>query len=193
MKALRYLAVIPLLMSFKALAHVEGEGAAGFLVGLLHPALGLDHLLAMLSVGILSAQIGGRALWGVPLTFVGVMVLGALIGGYNFDLPLVEYGIALSVTVLGIALAAEKNMAIVWAMLFVGFFAVFHGHAHGTEMPDVGDPLLYGLGFVLGTAIIHLTGVLIGVASRRIPKGPVLLRFSGAAIAVIGLTMLFGA
>jgi urease accessory protein len=192
MKTLRYLAVIPLLISHTALAHDEGEGAAGFLVGLLHPALGLDHLLAMLSVGILSAQIGGRALWGVPLTFVSVMTVGALIGGYGVDLPLVESGIALSVTVLGVALAADKNMAIAWAMLFVGFFAVFHGHAHGTEMPDVGDPLFYGLGFVLGTAIIHMSGVLIGVASKWIPRGPIMLRFSGAAIAVIGLTMLFG-
>lgn len=192
MKVLRYLAVLPLFLSVQALAHEEGVGGAGFLVGLLHPALGFDHLLAMLSVGILSAQIGGRAMWGVPLTFVAVMTIGAVIGGYGIDLPLVESGIALSVTVLGVALAAGKNMAIVWAMLFVGFFAIFHGHAHGTEMPDVGDPILYGLGFVLGTAIIHFSGVLIGVASKRIPKGPVLLRFSGAAIAFIGLTMLFG-
>jgi urease accessory protein len=192
MKRLRYLAVLPLFLSVQALAHEEGVGGAGFLVGLLHPALGFDHLLAMLSVGILSAQLGGRAMWGVPLTFVAVMTIGALIGGYGIDIPLVESGIALSVTVLGLALAAEKNMAIVWAMLFVGFFAIFHGHAHGTEMPDVGEPILYGLGFVLGTAIIHISGVLIGVVSKRIPRGPVLLRFSGAAIAFIGLTMLFG-
>ncbi|NIL95428.1 MAG: urease accessory protein UreJ, partial [Woeseiaceae bacterium] len=149
-------------------------------------------LLAMLSVGILSAQIGGRALWGVPATFVGVMIVGGLIGGYDIQLPLVESGIALSVTVLGVALAADKNMAVVWAMLFVGFFAIFHGHAHGTEMPDIAEPLLYGSGFVLGTAIIHLSGVFIGLASNKIAKGPVLLRFSGAGIAVIGLTMLFG-
>jgi urease accessory protein len=192
MKAQRYLAFLLFLASYQALAHAEGEGHAGFLVGLLHPALGFDHLLAMLSVGILSAQIGGRALWSVPLTFVSVMTIGAILGGLGVELPLVESGIALSVTVLGIALAAEKNMAIVWAMLFVGFFAIFHGHAHGTEMPDVGDPLLYGLGFILGTAFIHLSGVLIGVGSKRIPKGPALLRISGAAIAVIGLTMLFG-
>lgn len=192
MKALRYLVIMSLLASFPAFAHVEGEGHAGFLVGLLHPALGLDHLLAMLSVGILSAQIGGRALWGVPLTFVVVMTIGSLLGGYGVELPLVESGIALSVLLLGVALAAEKNMAIIWAMLFVGFFAIFHGHAHGTEMPDIGSPLLYGLGFVMGTAIIHLAGVLIGVVSKRIPKGPVLLRISGAAIAVVGLTMLIG-
>lgn len=193
MRVLRYLAFIPLLTSYQALAHEEGEGHAGFLVGLLHPALGLDHLLAMLSVGILSAQIGGRALWSVPLTFVCVMTIGAILGAYGVELPLVESGIALSVTALGVALAADKNMAIIWAMLFVGFFAIFHGHAHGTEMPDVGNPLLYGLGFVLGTAIIHLTGVLIGVGSKRIARGPMLLRVSGAGIAVIGLTMLFGA
>ena len=192
MRALRYLAVILLLTSLRAFAHDEGEGSAGFLVGLLHPALGLDHLLAMLSVGILSAQIGGRALWGVPLTFVCVMIVGGLIGGYDIDLPLVESGIALSVTALGIALAAEKSMAIIWAMLFVGFFAVFHGHAHGAEMPDVGEPLLYGMGFVTGTAIIHLSGVGIGLMSNKITRGSVLLRFSGAGIAGIGLLMLFG-
>ena len=192
MKIVRIATLTLLLVSVQALAHEEGEGHAGFLVGLLHPALGLDHLLAMLSVGILSAQIGGRAMWSVPLTFVVVMTIGAIIGANNIQIPLVESGIALSVVALGIALAADKNMAVVWAMIFVSFFAIFHGHAHGTEMPDVGNALLYGVGFVLGTSIIHLAGVLIGVISKRIPKGPVLLRFSGAAIAVIGLTMLFG-
>jgi len=192
MKSLRYLAVITLIISLQALAHDEGEGSAGFLVGLLHPAMGFDHLLAMLSVGILSAQIGGRALWGVPATFVGVMIVGGLIGGYGIELPLVESGIALSVTVLGVALAAEKSMAVVWAMLFVGFFAIFHGHAHGTEMPDIAEPLLYGLGFVLGTAIIHLSGVFIGLTANKFLRSPPLLRFCGAGIAVVGFVMLFG-
>jgi urease accessory protein len=192
MKFLRFSALISLLISFPALAHEEGVGHAGFLVGLLHPALGLDHLLAMLSVGILSAQIGGRAMWSVPLTFVVVMTIGSIMGGHNIPIPLVESGIALSVIALGIALAADKNMATAWAMLFVSFFAIFHGHAHGTEMPDVGNPITYGIGFILGTAIIHLAGVLVGVMSKRIPKGPVVLRVSGAAIAIIGVTMLLG-
>lgn len=188
----RLLMLAGIAASFSAHAHDEGEGGVGFITGLLHPALGFDHFLAMLSVGILSAQIGGRALWGVPLTFVCVMLIGGVLGMTGVSLPLVESGIALSVVALGIALAADKHMAMIWAMLFVGFFAVFHGHAHGTEMPLIADPVLYGMGFVLGTAIIHLTGVLVGLGSARLKNGGILLRLLGAGIAGVGICMLFG-
>ena len=109
MKIIRYATLIALLVSLPALAHEEGEGHAGFLVGLLHPALGLDHLLAMLSVGILSAQIGGKAMWSIPLTFVGIMTIGAIIGGNNIQIPLVESGIALSVIALGYCAGSRQK------------------------------------------------------------------------------------
>jgi len=181
-----------LLFSARAFGHDEAEGGAGFMTGLLHPALGFDHFLAMLSVGILSAQIGGRAIWYVPATFVSVMIFGGILGMQDVNLPLVEFGIALSVLALGIAMAADKHMATAWAMLFVGFFATFHGHAHGTEMPQIAEPLLYGLGFVVGTAMIHLSGVSVGLISRRSGSGPMFLRFLGAGIAGIGVHILLG-
>jgi urease accessory protein len=121
----------------------------------------------MLSVGILSAQMGGRAIWAVPATFVSVMAVGAIIGFKGIGIPGVEYGIALSVLILGFTLAMEKKLLPLWAMLGVGFFAIFHGHAHGTEMPKILKPIVYALGFFLGTAGIHVCGVLIGIVANR--------------------------
>jgi len=166
-------------------AHETIQGS-GFMSGLSHPVLGLDHLLAMLSVGILSAQMGGRAIWVVPSTFVGVMLIGGLLGIQGVPLFSVELGIALSVLALGIALAAEKKFPSLFAMVFVGFFAIFHGHAHGTEMPHLAEPMLYALGFVIGTAGIHIMGVLVGVFSKKIQYGAHLLRYVGAGIASMG-------
>ena len=173
-----------------AQAHVlSGEG--GLLSGLMHPVLGFDHFLAMLSVGILSSQLGGRAIWTVPLTFVSVMAFGAFIGIKAIPLPGVEYGIALSVLILGIALAMEKKLVPIWAMLCVGVFATFHGHAHGTEMPKIVSPVIYSLGFLLGTAGIHLAGVLIGIVSGRTVKGAGILRYVGAGISGVGVHIIY--
>lgn len=172
-----------------AQAHEAGH-AGGFISGLSHPVLGLDHLLAMLSVGILSAQMGGRAIWSVPSAFVGVMLIGGLMGMYGLPFFSVELGIAVSVLVLGIALAAEKKMPTALAMLAVGFFALFHGHAHGTEMPEIASPALYALGFISGTAAIHAAGVLVGVIAKTYPSGPHLLRYIGAGIAGIGFHLI---
>jgi len=179
-----------LLLPEAAQAHVlSGEG--GFLSGLTHPVLGFDHFLAMLSVGILSAQMGGRAIWTVPTTFVIVMAFGAFIGTQNIGLPGVEYGIALSLLVLGIALAMEKKLPVVWAMIGVGFFAMFHGHAHGTEMPKIVDPLVYAFGFLLGTACIHIAGVLIGIFANKTAKGHTILRYVGAGISGVGVHIIY--
>ena len=175
-----------LVMMDPALAHDELEGGAGFLAGLLHPALGFDHLLAMLSVGILSAQIGGNAIWHVPATFVLIMIVGGILGMQGIGVPLVEIGIAVSVLVLGLALAAEKFVPEWIALICVGVFGIFHGHAHGTEMPLIANPWVYGLGFVIGTALIHTIGVAIGFGFRRLQKGPYFLRFTGIAIAGAG-------
>jgi len=173
-----------------AYAHVGHGGGTGFMAGLSHPVLGFDHFLAMVSVGILSAQMGGKAIWTVPTAFIGVMLLGGMLGIYGVPLFSVELGIAFSVLALGVALAAEKKLPWLFAMLFVGFFALFHGHAHGTEMPSIAQPALYALGFVLGTAGIHISGVLMGIFAQQTVRGAELLRFVGAGIAGIGFHLL---
>lgn len=174
-----------------ALAH---EGASlpygSFLAGLTHPVLGLDHLLAMVSVGVVSAQIGGRAIWTVPATFVIVMALGGLFGLLEVGLGAIEYGIAVSVLVLGIAIAADRRLPVLGAMIAVGIFAVFHGYAHGEEMPEIAAPLRYAAGFLIGTAVLHLLGVLIGDIPRHYARGKQVLRAAGGLIAVAGVFFL---
>ena len=174
-----------------AYAH-EGSYSADvfFWAGLSHPVLGFDHLLAMISVGILSAQMGGQAIWTVPLTFVSVMLIGGILGIQGMPLFSVELGIAFSVLALGIALAAEKKLSPILAMIFVGCFAIFHGHAHGTEMPYMAEPVLYACGFVAGTSVIHIAGVLIGTFSKKFRHGDQLLRYAGAGIAGIGFHLI---
>lgn len=190
MKTTLFLLTSVLFFPSSSLAHSVGGG--GILAGLSHPVLGLDHLLAMVCVGILSAQIGGRAIWTIPMTFVGVMLIGGLLGMSGVPFMSVELGITFSVIVLGLALAVGKKFPIGVALLFVGFFALFHGHAHGTEMPTLVRPALYALGFVCGTALIHLGGVLIGFLSNRFARGPELLRLGGVGVAGVGLFLLMG-
>ena len=168
----------------------EVEGGGGFFSGFSHPVLGFDHLLAMLSVGILSAQMGGKAIWKVPATFVAVMLLGGILGMNNIGLISVELGIVCSVLILGIAIAANKELPALIAMIFVGFFAMFHGHAHGTEMPYLAEPVFYALGFIVGTAVIHIAGVMIGSVATKFKDGQQLLRFLGAGISGVGFHML---
>jgi len=164
----------------------------GFLSGMVHPVLGYDHLLAMLSVGILSAQIGGRAIWTVPATFVSVMALGGLLGLIDIGLNATELGIAISLVILGLVIAAERSISTRIAMIGVGFFAIFHGYAHGAEMPDTAQPYLYALGFLVGTALIHIAGVVIGDIARHYERGKIILRVGGGMIAFVGLLFIFG-
>ena len=170
---------------------------SGIYAGLLHPLLGIDHLLAMVTVGLLSAQLGGRAIWTVPAAFVSVMAVGGLLGLTGITVPFVEYGIAISVVALGIALAARRQMPLVMAMAFVGVFAIFHGHAHGTELPGVSDTIVaimaYVFGFLVATAGLHLIGALIGQIAVSNPRGANILRLSGVAIALLGVFIVFGA
>lgn len=173
------------------------EGAqlpyGSFLSGLTHPVLGADHFLAMVSVGVLSAQMGGRAIWTVPGTFVLVMALGGLLGWIDIGLSAIEAGIAFSVLALGTAIAVDKKLPMVAAMSAVGVFAIFHGYAHGAEMPEVARPLTYALGFMSGTALLHLMGVVIGDVSQHYQRGKVMLRMAGAGIAAVGVVFLTAA
>lgn len=183
-----------LLGAGSAAAHEAGSLPYGsFMGGLVHPVLGFDHFLAMVSVGVLSAQMGGRAIWTVPTTFVTVMAIGGLLGLIDIGLTAIELGIAFSVLVLGIAIAAEKKIPVLLAMAFVGAFAIFHGYAHGAEMPSIARPVLYASGFLTGTAGLHITGLLIGDISQHYAIGKIGLRVAGGVIAALGVTFLVGA
>jgi urease accessory protein len=164
---------------------------AGIYSGFLHPILGFEHLLAMVTVGLLSAQMGGRALWTVPATFVAVMAVGGILGILGFPLPFVNYGIALSVVALGIALFSPKKLPVWLTMVFVGLFALFHGHAHGAELPALSESFIdvaaYIFGFLVATAGLHLIGALVGQAMEISPRGANILRFSGVLIAGVGV------
>ena len=173
-----------------AYAHT-GESAVGFVSGLLHPVLGPDHFLAMLSVGIVSAQLGGRRIFTVPALFVVSMIIGAVIGIFGQAWPFSEAGVALSVVVLGIAIATTNSETTAWPILIVvALFGSLHGHAHGLEMPGSADPVYYGGGFVLSTACIHMLGVGIGhwFTSKDSLVTP--LRHLGSGMAGMGAMLL---
>lgn len=175
-----------------AFAHPGHADSLGLTHGFLHPISGLDHVLAMVAVGILAAQLGGRALLAVPLAFVGMMALGGALGMAGVALPFVEAGIALSIVGLGAAIAFNLRLPLVATITAVGIFAVFHGHAHGAEMPESASGLAYGLGFAAATALLHGLGIGLGVALGR-PSFGVLTRVAGGATAMAGLALLGGA
>jgi urease accessory protein len=167
-----------------AFAHTFGAHGMGLVAGLSHPFLGLDHLLAMTAVGLWAAQLGGQALWRIPLAFVTSTAAGAALGAYGLTLPGVETGIVLSVLLLGLLIAAATRLPIAAGMGLVALFALFHGHAHGLEMPQAATPWGYGLGMLLSTALLHGLGVLAGIKVRQN-----FLRLAGAAISLAGLGM----
>lgn len=170
-------------------AHTNGLPHMDFAVGLSHPFSGLDHILAMVAVGLWAAQLGGRALWLVPLTFVLTMAAGGALGFMGMPLPHVELGIAGSVLVLGGLVACSSRLPLAASMGLVGVFAIFHGYAHGAEMAAEASAVWYSLGFMLATAILHSIGIGAGLAAGcGVPAR--LVRFSGAAIAASGLVML---
>ena len=172
-----------------AFAHVQQGQAQGFVTGLLHPVSGLDHVLAMISVGLWGAQLGRPALWLLPVTFPMVMAIGGFLGLVGIRVPGTEIGIALSVLLLGLMVALEAQPKLLAAAVLVGAFAIFHGHAHGTELPPGQSGLMYSIGFVVSTGCLHVVGILIGVVHKW-PLGRVALRVAGAAIALMGLTFL---
>mgnify|MGYP001584419800 CR=1 FL=1 len=179
-----FLSVFPLTVQ----AHLVGGN--GFTSGLFHPLLGLDHLLAILAVGIISAKIGGRAAFIIPTAFVSVMAIGGILAIAGIGLPAVETGIALSVLFFGVLIALSKSPSLKTAIAFVALFALFHGHAHGEEMPVIASPVLYAIGFIASTAILHFSGALIGHYAKKTVFRANLLRFSGAAMSATGLLFL---
>lgn len=174
-------------------AHVYGAYGAGFSEGLVHPFGGLDHVLAMLAVGLWAAQSGGRSIWSNPLAFVAMMTMGALTGVAGISIPFAEAGVAASVIVLGSLVALSAKWPAAAGMLLAGFFAIFHGHSHGAEMPQAASAISYGLGFVLATSLLHGAGIAaaMGLSSYGNFSGW-LVRVGGGAIAAYGLMILTG-
>ena len=177
-----------------AFAHTGIDHGAGFFHGLAHPVGGLDHVLAMVAVGVFAFVLGGRALWLVPLSFVGAMVAGFALGLAQVQLPFVELAIALSSIAIGGAAAMGRPMPVGVAMALVGTFAVFHGHAHGAEMTKSVGGLTYALGFITTTALLHLAGIAaaFGVAGLTGRFGKATARLAGAAFALGGVGVLAG-
>ena len=169
-----------------AAAHNVGAHGAGFVSGVAHPLAGLDHILAMIAVGLWAAQLGGRAYWSVPLAFVGMMALGAVMSMAGLALPAVESGIAASVLILGLLIAFSARLPILLGMVLVGVFALFHGHSHGTELPQAASAASYGLGMLLTTIGLHAAGLGAGILFQR---AAILLRIGGVMIAAAGAMM----
>jgi urease accessory protein len=172
-----------------ALAHETGDVAGGFVSGLSHPLFGLDHVVAMVAVGLWGGQLKNPAIWLLPITFPIVMAMGGLLGIRGVPLPAVEVGIALSAMVLGILVAISLRPPLWVAMGVVGAFALFHGHAHGTELPEAATPLAYGAGFVIATGLLHVTGIVVG-SLMYWPAGEKVVRGCGGLIACVGLYFL---
>ena len=181
-----------LLVSSVAIAH-EGTGVAGgFTSGLLHPILGWDHVVAMVAVGLWGAFLGRPAIWVLPVVFPLVMAFGGILGVAGIPLPAVEIGIAVSAIVLGAMVAFAARPPLWVAAVLVGVFAVFHGHAHGTELPGSASPLAYSLGFVISTGLLHLSGIAFGLLVRW-PVGKLAVRAGGGVIAAAGVAFLSAA
>jgi urease accessory protein len=175
-----------------AVAHDQPGQAAGFITGLLHPVSGLDHVLAMVAVGLWGAQLGAPAIWLLPVTFPLMMAFGGFLGLVGVPLPGVEIGVATSAILLGAMVALQARPPLVLAALLVAFFAVFHGHAHGTELPPGQSGLMYSVGFVVATGALHAVGISIGLIHRW-ATGRVLLRGAGLAVSLAGVFFLWRA
>jgi urease accessory protein len=176
-------------------AHPGHHEPAGFAHGFMHPVGGWDHILAMIAVGLWASQLafGGnkKAIWAVPLAFVSMMTIGGVLGAGGATLPGVETGIATSVLVLGVLIAAAIRLPLPASVAAVGAFALFHGAAHGAEMPTSSNGLLYGAGFVLATILLHAAGIGAALGTQKLMKSPQVLplRFAGAAIALSGVLL----
>lgn len=196
-KRFRYLVVLPAALAGEfypqfAWAHVGIDKTGGLLSGLQHPVAGLDHIIAMIAVGLWGAQLGAPAIWLLPVTFPMMMAGGGMLGLLGLPLPGVEVGIAVSAVVLGSMVFSETRPPLWVALVVVAFFAIFHGHAHGTELPAGQSGLLYSVGFVIATGCLHALGVAIGLVHRW-KAGRAALRGAGAAVLGAGLFFLWRA
>jgi urease accessory protein len=186
------LVVTILALAHPAQAHVDKNEAMGFLSGLHHPISGLDHVLAMIAVGLWGAQLGSPAVWILPVTFPMVMAFGGMLGLLGVPLPGIEVGIAASAIMLGIVVMWELKPHLAIAAVLIAFFAIFHGYAHGTELPPGENGLLYSMGFVIATGCLHLIGVSIGLVHRW-AWGQRLLRLTGGVVALAGVCFMWRA
>jgi len=177
-----------------ALAHTGLGDTSGLTHGFMHPVSGIDHILAMIAVGVFAFQLGGRALWLVPATFVLVMAVGGALGMAGIAMPYVETGIALSVIVLGAIIALGIKAPVAIAMGIVGLFAIFHGHAHGAEMPADAAGAEYAIGFMLATAVLHVAGIALGFLVGWIGErySQTIVRVGGALVSLAGVGILTG-
>lgn len=182
---------VALLLASPAFAHT-GEGlVGGFMSGFLHPVLGWDHVVAMVAVGLWGAFLRAPAIYILPIVFPVIMAFGGAAGVVGAPLPFVEAGIALSSIILGLLIAFAVRAPLWLAAIIVGFFAVFHGHAHGTELPQASNAMSFAIGFVLATGLLHLLGIALGVLVGR-PGGKISIQIMGGLIALGGLGFLFG-
>lgn len=181
-----------LLWPATAFAHIRSGEAMGFVSGFEHPISGWDHILAMVAVGIWGAQLGAPAIWLLPVTFPMVMAFGGFLGLIGVRLPGVEFGIAASALLLGTMVCVEARPKLIWAAVLVGAFGLYHGHAHGTELPPGQSGMLYSMGFVIATGCLHGIGIGLGLI-HPFPAGRWALRGAGAGIAMMGLLFVWRA
>jgi urease accessory protein len=181
--------LIAALAAAPAFAHEAGGAAGGFVSGFFHPIAGWDHVVAMVAVGLWGAFLGRPAVWLLPVVFPLVMTFGGALGVLGVPLPAVEIGIAASAVVLGAAVAAAARPPLWVAAVIVGVFAIFHGHAHGTELPEAANPLAYSLGFVIATGLLHAAGIALSLLAHG-ARGAQVVRALGAGIALLGLVFL---
>ncbi len=194
----RPLALVPsLVLLFLPSLCLAHSGAAvdgltgGFVSGFMHPVLGWDHVAAMVAVGLWGAFLGAPAIWVLPVAFPLIMALGGMFGVLGIPLPMVESGIALSSIVLGLLIAFAVRAPLPVALVVIGAFAVFHGHAHGPELPQAANPVAYSIGFVVSTGLLHLAGIMIGLLAS-LPLGRPAVRAGGVVVTLVGFGFLFG-
>ena len=173
-----------------ASAHTETGTVGGLISGFSHPISGLDHIVAMVAVGLWGAFLGGQAMWTLPVVFPVVMAFGGALGVLGVPIPGVETGIAVSGVVLGLMVAGAVKPPLWVAAVIVGVFAIFHGVAHGRELPQAANPVTYAVGFVISTGLLHLSGITLGLLTRW-PWGRITVRITGVAIAAVGFGFLF--
>ncbi len=164
----------------------------GFYAGLMHPIKGLDHLIAMACVGMISSRIGKTAIWQIPLCFVLVMAIGCILGFYGDQYAFIEPLISLSIIIFGLLLIVPTRVSLLLTFLTVGLFAIVHGYAHGKEMPLFVLPEIYITGFVVATTLIHILGVMIGEVFNRIPYSTAVYKIIGASLFILGCYLIFG-